>query len=179
MIKIQVNKNIELKQIELSDADNIYNTINTQRDYLGRWLPFVHSTQKIEDTQNYIQMIDDSSPAIQELVFIILYNGTFAGLIGFKSTDKQNKKTEIGYWLSEPFQKRGIMIASVKALVKFAFDELDINRVQIKCATENNQSKKIPQKLNFTFEGIERDGELLSGDKFTDIEVYSLLKNEF
>ena len=63
--------------------------------------------------------------------------------------------------------------------MKFAFDELDVNRVQIKCATENIQSKKIPQKLNFTFEGIERDGELLAGGKFTDIEVYSLLKNEF
>lgn len=179
MKKIQVNKVIELKQIELSDAGDIFNTINTQRDYLGRWLPFVHSTQKIDDTKNFIQMIVNSPPEIRELVFVIHYNSAFAGLIGFKCTDKQNKKTEIGYWLSEPFQKKGIIIASVKELVKFAFDELDINRVQIKCATENIQSKKIPQKLNFAFEGIERDGELLAGGKFTDIEVYSLLKREF
>ncbi len=179
MIKIQVNKNIELKQVELSDSEDIFNTINTQREYLGRWLPFVDSTQKIEDTQNFIQMIEDSPPENRELVFVIRYDGVFAGLIGFKSTDKQNKKTEIGYWLSEPFQKKGIIIASVKALVKFAFDEMDINRVQIKCATENIQSKKIPKKLNFAFEGIERDGELLAGGKYTNIEVYSLLKNEF
>lgn len=178
MIKIQVNKNIKLKQIELSDSEDIFNTINTQREYLGRWLPFVDSTQKIEDTQNYIQMMEDLPPENRELVFVIHYEHAFAGLIGFKSTDKQNKKTEIGYWLSESFQKKGIIQASVKALVKYAFEKLDINRVQIKCATGNNQSKKIPQKLSFTFEGIERDGELLSGGKFTDIEVYSLLRNE-
>ncbi len=178
MIKIQVNKNIELKQIERSDSEDIFNTINTQREYLGRWLPFVDSTQKIEDTQNYIQRVEDSQPENRELVFVIHYAHTFAGLIGFKSTDKQNKKTEIGYWLSEPFQKKGIIISSVKALVKFAFDEMDINRIQIKCATGNIQSKRIPQKLNFTFEGVERDGELLSGSKFTDIEVYSLLRKE-
>ena len=97
MIKIQVNKNTELKQIELSDSEDIFNTINTQREYLGRWLPFVDSTKKIEDTENYIQMIEDSPPENRELVFVIRYNGIFAGLIGLKSTDKQNKKTEIGY----------------------------------------------------------------------------------
>jgi len=139
----------------------------------------VDSTQKIEDTENYIQMIEDSAPENRELFFVIRYNGIFAGLIGFKSTDKQSKKTEIGYWLSEPFQKRGIIQSSVKALVKFAFDKLDMNRVQIKCATGNIQSKKIPQKLSFTFEGIEREGKLLASGKYIDIEGYSLLKKEF
>ncbi len=32
--------------------------------------------------------------------------------------------------------------------------------------------------IGFKLEGIERDGELLTGGKFTDLEVYSKLKNE-
>jgi ribosomal-protein-serine acetyltransferase len=56
---------------------------------------------------------------------------------------------------------------------------MGMNRLQIRCAVANYSSKKIPQRLSFTFEGIERDGELLSGGVFTDLEVYSLLKSEF
>jgi len=37
-------------------------------------------------------------------------------------------------------------------------------------------SKNIPKKLGFKFEGIERQGELLTGDFYTDLEVYSKLR---
>lgn len=175
---IQVTENILLKQIELSDADDIFQTINNQREYLGKWLPFVYSTKGIADTKKFIQSILDSPTENREYIFVIHYIGQFAGLVGFKSTDKINKKTEIGYWLSECFQKKGIITESVKSLIKFAYDDLDINRVQIKCAVENIPSKNIPKRLGFKLEGIERAGELLTGVIFTDLEVYSKLKNE-
>jgi len=102
----------------------------------------------------------------------------FAGLIGFKDSDKQNKRTELGYWLSEEYQKKNIITQCVQTLCEFAFDELEMNRVQIRCAVGNLPSKKIPQKLGFVLEGIERDGEKLTGGIFTDLEVYSKLKND-
>ncbi|MFV0598592.1 MAG: GNAT family N-acetyltransferase, partial [Bacteroidales bacterium] len=54
-----------------------------------------------------------------------------------------------------------------------------INRIQIKCAVGNIPSKNVPKRLGFVFEGIEREGELLSSGVYTDIEVYSKLKSEF
>lgn len=175
-MKIQVTENIRLKQIELTDARVIFNTINTQREYLGKWLPFVELTQKIDDTKGFIKLMLNAPENSFEYVFVILFENEFAGLIGFKGTDRQNKKTEIGYWLSQNYQKRGIITESVQTLVKFAFNEMKMNRVQIKCAVRNIPSKNIPRKLGFKLEGIERDGELLAGGKFTDIEVYSKLR---
>ena len=115
----------------------------------------------------------------REQVFVIHYNGKFVGLTGFRDTDRANQKTEIGYWLSEHYQKRGIVSQSVKALCRYAFDMLNMNRVQIRCAAENIPSKNIPKRLGFTFERVERDGEKLTGGIFTDLEVYSLLKREY
>lgn len=175
---IRVTESIILKQIDLSDANDIFRTIDSQRKYLGKWLPFVAITNEIGDTEKFIQSILDTPEEKREYVFIIHFNGKFVGLIGFKDTDKLNKKTELGYWLSENYQKKGIMIESVTSVIKFAYDELDINRIQIKCAVGNMPSKSIPKKLHFKFEGIERDGELLTGNRFTDLEVYSRLKNE-
>jgi len=170
---ILVTERILLKQIELSDAPDIFKTIDNQRSYLGKWLPFVDYTTDVQDSEDYVRSVLDTPIEDREYVFVIHVRGVFAGLIGFKATDKLNKRTEIGYWLSEPFQKQGIMTESVKALMQFAYHELDIHRIQIKCAVGNFPSKNIPGRLGFQLEGIERDGELLSEGRYTDIEVYS------
>lgn len=175
---IRVTENILLRQIKLSDADDIFKTIDSQRAYLGKWLPFVAFTLKIEDTRQFILSILNVAPKDRDNTYIILYQDKFAGLIGFKSTDKHNKRTEIGYWLSEPYQKKGIMTLSVQSLIQLAFDEMDIHRIQIKCAVGNIPSKSIPLRLGFMYEGTERDGELLMENQFTDIEVYSKLKTD-
>ena len=176
---ITVNASIKLKQLELSDAPDIFRIIGSQREYLRKWLPFVDNTKEVTDTRLFIISTLDTPEKRSELTFVIHLNGKFVGIIGFKDTDKANKKTEIGYWLSEEYQKRGIVTQSVKRLMELAFEELGINRIQIKCATGNIPSKNIPQRLGFSLEGIERDGELLSDGVFTDLEVYSILKNDF
>ncbi len=175
---IKVDKEIELKQLDPSDSTVIFNTINNQRDYLGKWLPFVAFTKEISDTERFVDSVVHAAEDRFEYVFAIRKYNEFIGLIGFKDTDKQNKKTEIGYWLSEKYQKQGIVTKSVDKLCDFAFNKLDINRIQIKCAIGNIPSQHIPKRLGFRFEGIERQGELLSGDFFTDLEIYSKLKSD-
>lgn len=178
MLYLPVDDRISLKQIELMDAVDMFLTIDSQRDYLREWLPFIDATKDVEDSMDFVKSIYHGSEGSHELVFVIQYNGTFIGLIGFKDTDYQNKRTEIGYWLSRDFQKMGIMTQSVATLLDFAFDELNLNRVTIKCAVGNDPSKRIPQRLHFTLEGVERDGELLSSGQYTDLEVYSMLKRD-
>ncbi|MDD3281315.1 MAG: GNAT family N-acetyltransferase [Bacteroidales bacterium] len=169
-----VNDSISLHQISKEDAEDIFNAIDSQRDYLRKWLPFVETTNTIKDTLAFI----NDCIAKNEIVFVIRYKHAFAGLIGFKDADNQNKKIEIGYWLSENFQHRGLITSSLKKLTTFAFEHLKMNRIQIKCAVNNLASKRIPQTNGFQFEGIERDGELLSDGHFTDLEVYSLLRKD-
>ncbi len=111
---IKVDTEIELKQLEISDATDVFKTINNQRDYLGKWLPFVASTQEMADTEKYIDSVVNAADDRFEYVFTIRKCNEFVGLIGFKDTDKQNKKTEIGYWLSEKYQKQGIVTKSVE-----------------------------------------------------------------
>ncbi len=175
---IKADTEIILKQLNKSDSTDIFKAIDSQREYLGKWLPFVESTKEISDTEKYIDSVINSPEDRFEYVFTIRKKDVFAGIIGFKGTDKQNKKTEIGYWLSEKFQKQGIMTKSVKKLCDLAFNEQGINRVQIKCAVGNTPSINIPKRLGFKLEGIERGGELLSGNIFTDLEVYSKLKSD-
>lgn len=176
---IKVNDEIVLREIQEEDAETIFKTIDSQREYLGEWLPFVELTQEKEDTLRFIQAMLKRPEDEREFVFTIRYQGDFAGLIGFRDTDRLNRKTEIGYWLSFDYQKKGIVIQSVSKLMEFAFDELEMNRVQVKCAVQNIRSKRIPEKLGFVHEGTERAGELFPGGKFVDLDIYSKLKMDF
>ena len=156
----------------------IFRTIDNQREYLGKWLPFVALTKKLYDTRAFVDAGVKAPEERFEYVFTILKDSEFVGLIGFNGTDKSNQKTEIGYWLSEAHQKQGIMTKSVAKLCEFAFQELRLNRIQIKCAVGNHPSSKIPKRLGFTLEGIQREGERLTGNVFTDLQIYSKLKSD-
>lgn len=175
---LRIDDSTVLKRLEESDTAYIFTAIDNQREFLGKWLPFVALTKDISVTAKFVDSVINAPEDRPEYTFTIWKNGVFAGLIGLKTIDNQNKRTEIGYWLSEEFQKQGIMTRAVSALCEFAFGQLGLNRIQIKCAVGNIPSKNIPQRLGFKFEGIERDGELLD-DGYTDIEVYSKLKSEF
>lgn len=163
-----------LRPLQANDAADLYNTIDSQRDYLGRWLPFVASTQSVAYTQEFVNYSLQS----EEETFTIRHENQFIGLIGFKATDKDNCKTEIGYWLSEEYQGRGIMTNAVKELCHYAFQQLGINRIQLKCAVGNSSSSNIPKRIGFQFEGIERAGEQFPDGSFADLEIYSLLKGD-
>jgi len=175
-MRIIIDRDIELKPLEIFDAQDIFNIIDNERDYLGEWLPFVQTTKEPADTLKYVTAVVNAPEECFEWIFAIRKMNRFIGLIGFKDTDRQNKRTEIGYWLSEKYQKQGIMTKCVERLCTFAFEDLGMNRIEIKCAVNNFPSRRIPERLGFRLEGIERDGELLANNIFTDIAVYSKLK---
>lgn len=179
MVEIVVNNRLSLRQVELSDAGAIFGLIDAHRDFLRTWLPFVDYTRRMEDTEAYISSIYNVHDVEPELVFVMVYDGITVGLVGFKDSDRVNQKSEIGYWISESYQKRGIVTESVKVLVTYAFNTLGMNRVQILCGVGNIPSRSIPRRLGFTLEGIVRDGELLSNGIFIDLEMYSVLKREW
>jgi ribosomal-protein-serine acetyltransferase len=92
--------------------------------------------------------------------------------------DWAERKVEIGYWLGESFQGKGLMTKACKTLITYAFAELGLNKVEIHCATENIRSCAIPKRLGFTQEGILRDAEWLY-DHFVNLVVYGMLAREW
>ncbi len=177
MNQFTVNDKIRLEAVNLSMTDQIFTAIESNREFLGRWLPFVAYTRQVSDTRKFMESIINQTEEQKDEIYSIFYNEEFSGLIGFKETDWINRKTELGYWLIEKMQKKGIVTLCVHKLTRYAFQKLKMNRVQIKVAVGNKQSAAIPQRLDFKFEGIERAGEK-HGSDYLDLEIYSLLKSD-
>ncbi|HLN71709.1 MAG: GNAT family N-acetyltransferase [Methylococcaceae bacterium] len=176
--KLTINDNEFLERLSLSHVDLIFNAIDSNRQFLRKWLPFVDFTRKVNDTERFVQSILEKPVTKRDEVYVVWYKHEFAGLIGFKDPDRINDKIEIGYWLIEKMTGKGIATAAVRKMVNLAFRNMEMNRVQIRCGVGNDKSSAIPRRLGFTYEGIERAGER-HNHLYIDLEVYSLLKKEW
>lgn len=152
---ITVNEDIQLlPPLIPEDARCVFEAIDTYRESLRVWLPFVDYTKSQEDSEQFLQSIPDSD----EIVFIISYKNQFAGLMGLKNPDYANTKAEIGYWIVPVLEGKGIVTLSCRSLIEYAFEKMSMNRILIQVCVENRKSRRIPERLGFKEEGIERDG---------------------
>ena len=87
---LKVDDKILLKEIGLEEVDAIYNTIDRDRKYLEEWLPFVDQTRETANTRQFVENYLNSDRI--DGTFAIYYRNDFAGIIGIKDTDLDNKK---------------------------------------------------------------------------------------
>lgn len=178
MFYFPVAEGVELRLLEERHARSLFSLTNMNRASLRKWLPWVDDTQNVSDTLDYIRASLKQYAGNDGFQCGIWYRGELAGNIGYHLFDWRNRRTSIGYWLGEQYRGNGIMTGCVKALTEYALIDLQLNRVEIRCARGNKKSCAIPERLGFTHEGIIRDAEWLY-DHFVDHHVYGMLRNEW
>jgi RimJ/RimL family protein N-acetyltransferase len=84
----------------------------------------------------------------------------------------------MGYCLDEAAWGKGFATEAAGALLKWAFDTLDLNRVQAETDTRNTASSRVLEKLGFIREGWLREDCIVDGE-VSDSWVYGLLRREW
>ena len=69
----------------------------------------------------------------------------------------------IGYWVGEPFARRGLMTGAVRALVPFAFGSLRLHRLEAACIPSNAASIRLLENAGFVREGYAREYLCING----------------
>jgi ribosomal-protein-serine acetyltransferase len=175
---IPINADIVLEPIDQKHAQELFELVVENRNHLREWLPWVDNMQDVAFIQNFISGSNQRNKEGNEYAFVIIGNNKIVGRIGVYKIDNQNKIGEIGYWVMQGLQGRGIIAGCTKAIIDHCFQHLQLNRIEIKCATENSKSQKIPERLGFKFEGTIRQGEWVH-KRFVDLKLYSVLKEEW
>lgn len=178
MFKHIIDKELELKLLDNCDRDELFALIDSNRPHLKQWLPWVDGTKSSDDLKGFIDSTKQQYVSDNGFQASIWYKGKIAGVIGFHNVNWTHKSTSIGYWLSKEFEGNGIMTRACKVFVDYAFKELNLNRVEIRCAENNHKSRAIPERLGFKNEGTLRESEWLY-DHFVSHIVYGILKNEW
>lgn len=178
MFKHIINEDVELVLLDINHAEEMFRSIDSCREHLRRYLPWVDDTKSPHDTRKFIESCKSKNALNNGFDAGIWYKGEFAGVIGFHSMNRSIKEVSIGYWLDEKFTGKGIMTEACRVFVDYAFDIYKLNRVEIRCAIDNEKSRAIPERLGFVQEGILRDGNF-SNNTFSDCVVYSMLERDW
>ena len=70
----------------------------------------------------------------------------------------------IGYWIGEKFARRGYARSAVTAVVRFAFETLNLHRVEAACIPTNEGSRRVLERVGFRLEGYARNYLRINGE---------------
>lgn len=175
---ISIEEDLRLEGIEQKHAIPLFRAIDENRQHLSVFLPWVPNMGSVEIMQNYIRNCEKLEAQKMEKSFVIYHLKQVVGRIGIHHIDIQNHSAAIGYWLVKAAEGKGIIYKCCKRLLPYGFQELNLHRIEIKCATGNQRSRAIPLKLGFQQEGVLRDAEYVNG-KYLDLFVFSLLESDW
>jgi ribosomal-protein-alanine N-acetyltransferase len=84
----------------------------------------------------------------------------------------------LGYWIAEPFARKGHMSEALECVAAFAFDRLGLHRLEAACLPTNEASRRVLQKIGFQQEGYAR-GYLRINGLWHDHLLFGLLAEDW
>ncbi|MCC6462251.1 MAG: GNAT family N-acetyltransferase [Saprospiraceae bacterium] len=175
---LHIDADTVLEPLAVHHAEPLFQLVEANRAHLRSWLTWVDHMQSPGHFERFIKGAQERAAARQESSFLLIYKNEIAGRAGIYQLDHQNQTGALGYWLGAAFQGKGLVSSACRRLLAHGFEELQLNRLEIRCGTGNLKSKAVPERLGFTLEGIVRQGEKLH-DSFIDLFLFSLLKEEW
>jgi len=179
MKPFKVDEEIVIREWTVADAPVLFDLIDANRRHLlrghQRWAA---TTRTADDAKIFLEKATSPETLARTLGGVIEFHGTAVGALTLHGLDSPNKAAEFGYWLAEEAQGKGIVTRGCTALMATAFRERGVHRIVILAASDNVRSRAVAERLGFTMEGYRREA-LLTGDRFCDGAVYSLLEHEW
>jgi RimJ/RimL family protein N-acetyltransferase len=102
------------------------------------------------DAEDFIAAVNGTNGEIAYL--ITLADGTLIGTCGLAMTD--GPAHELGYWLGVPFWGKGFATEAVRAVIDYAFTELEHDALQAGARVTNPASRRILEKCGFQWTGV-------------------------
>ncbi len=169
---LPVDGEVTLRPLEAGDAAEVYALVQRHRLDLRVWLTWIDATTSAADVRRYAQYARAQFERRSVFDFSIRENEELVGAVGLHSLDWENRSAQMGYWLSPEARGRGIVTRAAAALTACAFDQLELQRIEIRCVVDNARSRAVPERLGYTFEGILSEAYCLHG-VYRDIALYA------
>ncbi len=176
-----IGEKVILRKYEISSAPLL---LEAARESHGgdftRWMPWCHENYTLEESENFITSSIENWNSQTEFDYAIFdaQNGLFVGGVALNLFNQHRKLTNLGYWVRTGSQKRGIACTATRLLAKTAFEDLDLNRIEVATAVENYASQKTAEKSGATREGVLR--QLLNiGGRQHDAVMFSFVREDF
>jgi ribosomal-protein-serine acetyltransferase len=141
-------------------------------------MPWTETTTTVENEKKFINYAREQMSQDKLLELTIVVNGVAVGMADLHNIDWENRRAEVGYWLFSKYQGKGIMTATVKSLLRTAFNGWNLNKVIIQADSENQASQAVAKRLGFKQEAVLKE-HLYQKQQFSDLVVYAKFASEW
>lgn len=166
-----------LRNVRMSDARDIYE-YSCDPEVARHVLWEAH--QSIHQTKAYIRYVlrqyRMGSPS--SFCIALRETGKVIGTIGFMWVSNENRSAEVGYSLSRAHWNKGYMTEALAAVLRFGFEELNLNRIEAQHECANPASGRVMEHVGMRREGTLKE-RLYNKSRFVDVELYAILREEW
>jgi RimJ/RimL family protein N-acetyltransferase len=107
-------------------------------------------------------------------------SGRAIGMTTFMNVKLENRKVEIGStWLAQRYQGNAINPEAKLLMLRYAFETLECNAVELRTHEKNLQSRAAIEKLGAKLDGILRNDMVMANGSIRNTAVYSITKDEW
>jgi RimJ/RimL family protein N-acetyltransferase len=168
---------LRLRPFEDTDADDLF-ALQSNANVLRYWdsPPWSEPGRAERFIATCRQMAADGVGA--RLAVERVSDGAFIGWCVLNGWNPDFRSASLGYCFTDAAWGHGYATEAGRGLLRWAFDTLDLNRVQAEADTRNVASARVLEKLGFVREGTLREDCVVNGD-VSDSWVYGLLRREW
>lgn len=163
-----------LKETDLPGLYDIYSQAEVMRYWnFSPWTEFAQAQQMLLDTLSDYQTGYGLRLGIERRS-----DQALVGICSLFNFNEHSRRAELGYALGRAYWRSGYMNEALQALLEYAFQSMQLNRLEADIDPRNLASAKTLERLGFKLEGQLRERWIV-GDEITDTWLYGLLRREW
>ena len=169
------SERVILRPYRIEDADTVFTAAIESVDTVGPWMPWCHASYSKAESIAWIeksQAMWQSGEAYEFAAFDAA--SQYVGGAGLNQFNSLHNFANLGYWVRQPRQRRGLAADVVAALAKFGFEALGLTRIEIVVASENVPSRRVAEKAGAQLECVARNRLVIRGVPLP-AAIYSLV----
>ena len=170
---------LTLRPLARDDRDPMFAAVIESIAEVSQWLPWCHPGYSIAETEGFIESCITAWAQQTHFPLAIFdaTTGQYLGGTGVNHIDRQNRQGSVGYWVRTGATRAGIAPRAVRLLARFAFETLQLSRLEIFARPENTRSRRVAEKAGAKFEAIARNRVVQHGKAY-DAALYSLIPSD-
>lgn len=164
---------LHLRPLDMSDDEGMYEILSDVQS-MKYWSN--KPVNDIEEARQFLREDLESDANGNSLCWAITFKGQdqLIGKCILFNFSPKNYRAEIGFILNRKYWRRGLMRQALEALIDFAFNDLNLHRLEADTDTENAGSMALLESLGFKREGLFRERWYVY-DQWADSVMYGLL----
>ncbi len=145
------------------------------RAWEPEWAPDHFSRKAFRNRVYWSHRARDEGRALA-LFLIRRQDGRLIGAITLDNIRRgPSQSAQVGYWIGPDFARQGYMAEALEAVVRHAFQMMELTRIEAACLAENQPSRALLERSGFVYEGLVR-GYLQIAGRWRDHMFYARLR---